>query len=124
MTMVALLLKPWVNLMRAHGIEPRTLTDDLFMYASGKRHGVRMASAMEKSREYFADIGAKVADNKCFVTSTCQGTRQALRHHQWKGNIKIPVVNNFRDLGSHICFDGSGAACTFCSGAWKKRQRW
>ena len=81
--------------------------------AGGKEHSNKAARAMAISEEYFRDIGAKVADKKCFMGSTCPSTREALRQMKWdeEGN-KVIVVNHFRDLGFHLCLDNSGAATT------------
>ena len=38
MAFIALLLKPWINMMRAKGVEPRALADDLFFFSPGTRH--------------------------------------------------------------------------------------
>ncbi len=74
MTLIGLLMRPWIMMMRDKEMEPRVLADDLFFYAAGKRHATNAVQGMKISREYFRDIGAKVADNKCLITSTCQNT--------------------------------------------------
>eukprot|EP00973_Karenia_brevis_P030818 4250662-Karenia_brevis.AAC.1 len=38
MAFIALLMKPWINIMREANLEPRVLADDLFFYASGESH--------------------------------------------------------------------------------------
>ena len=58
-------------MMRKLGLEPRTLADDLFLFAEGPQHASNAVRGMKVSREYFKDIGAKVADKKCFMSSTC-----------------------------------------------------
>ncbi len=83
MCLVGLLMRPWVGLMREMGVEPRVLADDLFLYSSGKKHATTMVDAMKASFRYFADIGAKVAPAKCFVTSTSQAARSNLRDYVW-----------------------------------------
>ena len=83
------------------------------MFAAGEGHEQKMINAMELSRDYFKNIGAKVADKKCFVSSTCQNTRKRLRKHKWKeAGVRIAVVNHFRDLGGHVCMDQTHAATT------------
>ena len=68
---------------------------------------------MEASKEFFRDIGAMVASNKCFMSSTCQATRSALRKYRWgKDGEEIPVKNHFRDLGAHLCMDQTNTAKT------------
>ncbi len=61
----------------------------------------------------FADITAKVADNRFFMTLTAQSVRQMLKSKVWdSGGTKVLVVNHFRDLGSHVCMDDSRTAVT------------
>ena len=79
MNMVALLMRPWIMKMKENGIEPRTLADDLFFFANGKDHEEKPIKGMEISLQFFQDIGAKVAKNKCFMTSSCEKTRKSLR---------------------------------------------
>ena len=50
-----------------------------------------------------SDIGAKVADKKCFSFAADSKTREFLSMYVWDSNgLKIPTVNNFRDIGAHI----------------------
>ena len=106
MTLIALLMRPWIMLVREVGIQPRVLADDLFLYGTRERHASAAVNGMVLSRQYFRDIGARVADNKCFVTSTCPDTRARLRKIRWDGSgTTLPVVNDFRDLGAHVCMD-------------------
>ena len=113
MTLVALLMKPWMNQMRQLQVIPRTLADDLFFYSAGKGHEKRAAKAMDVSHQFFSDIAAKVADKKCVLTSTSQTTRASLRLRRWRHYPKgIPVVSHFRDLGTHITLDGTKNSTT------------
>ena len=102
MTMVALLMRPWVKVMAASEVQPRVLADDLMFHTSGEGHRARTVRAMEQSRQYFNDIGAKVAANKCFTFATDTFTRNYLTKFRWKGAIKIPNASSFRDLGAHM----------------------
>ncbi len=86
MTMVALLTKPWIGTMRRAEVTPRTLADDLLIIAVGNRHQSRYINAMQLSRQYFADIGAKVATNKCFSFAADATTREFLAHYIWDHN--------------------------------------
>ena len=57
------------------------------------------------SFKYFEDIGAKVADNKCFTFASDKDTRKYLQNNKWRHNGKyIPLKNFFRDLGAHMNF--------------------
>ena len=83
MTLIALLMRPWIMLMRDNQVEPRVLADDLFLHATRTEHASKAVKGMALSRQYFHDIGAKVADNKCFLTSSCATTRTRLRTLRW-----------------------------------------
>ena len=63
--------------IKENGIEPRTLADDLFFFSSGEDHVQKAMKGTEISLQFFQDIGAKVAKNKCFMTSTCEETRKS-----------------------------------------------
>eukprot|EP00973_Karenia_brevis_P079356 11012061-Karenia_brevis.AAC.1 len=81
--------------------------------AEGPNHGRLALQAMELSKTFFADIGARIAEKKCFLSSTCPVTRKVLRNmNKVKEEGKIPVVNHYRDLGFHLCLDKSKAATT------------
>ena len=47
MSLLALLMKVWINLMQELGVVPRTLADDLFFYAHGQPHRAKAEAAME-----------------------------------------------------------------------------
>ena len=113
MTLIALLMRPWILHMRDNQLTPRVLADDLYISASRDNHANNTTKGMQLSRTYFHDIGAKVADNKCFLASTCPTTRQQLRKLTWdtKGT-KLKVVTHFRDLGAHVAMDSRNAAST------------
>ena len=58
---------------------------------------------MNTSRAFFDAIGAKAAEKKCFTFATSEGTRKEFKEHDWDGGgLRIPNMNVFRDLGSHI----------------------
>ena len=50
MALIALLMRPWICMMREIGVTPRTLADDLFLYAAGKDHRQKAEEAMDASR--------------------------------------------------------------------------
>jgi ribonuclease HI len=103
MMLVALVTRVWVNQMTHLNVEPRCLADDLMFTATGPLHRTWVVEAMHHSREFFHDLGARVATNKCFTFSTCKQTRQFFRDYTWKGQgFDIPCTSSFRDLGSHL----------------------
>jgi len=130
MTMIALLMVPWVNLMHEVGAEPRVLADDLlFSIAGAERRGLTV-KAMQASRQFFADLGAKVAVNKCFTFASDANTRRFLTVLQWDVNgLKIPCVGEFRDLGTHLNLTCNLSGATLTERMRKgidmaKRLRW
>ena len=115
MTMVALLLKPWINYMIELGVEPRVLADDLMVTAVGQGNRTKTIQAMQKSRQYFHDIGAKVANNRCFTFATDPKVRKELGEFIWDDQgTKIPNHRSFRDLGAHmnLTSNANGATLT------------
>ena len=103
MTMVALLLVPWIKAMKEIKVVPRVLADDLMFTANGSGHRAKTIQAMKLSRQFFVEIGAKVADNKCFTFSNDTSTSDFLSNYIWDAKgLAIPCHNNFRDLGTHL----------------------
>ena len=90
MLMVALIMKPWLGLMRTEAeVVPRILADDLFLHAARQGHAARMVKGMRLSMCYFQDISARIAPGKCFVGSSCPSTRANLRRLDWGGGMTI-----------------------------------
>ena len=84
-------------------VTPRVLADDLFYTTFGVGHRARCVRAMLFSRQFFEDIGAKVANNKCFTFATDLHTRSSLAAYIWNADgLRIPCKHNFRDLGTHL----------------------
>ncbi len=103
MAMVALLTKPWLMLMHEAKVLPRCLADDLLFLAIGNQHQSRCINAMNCSKTFFADIGARVADKKCFCFASDAQTRDFLSRYRWDAQgLTIPTVSNFRDIGAHL----------------------
>ncbi len=130
MTMVALLLKPWVSVMHQANVTPRCLADDLLIIATGNHHQSRYINAMNLSRQFFHDIGAKVADKKCFSFAGDTKTREFLANYRWNDHsLQIPTVCNFRDIGAHLNLSSTNNGKTLTDRMAKathmvKRLRW
>ena len=130
MTMIALIMIPWIRTMREINVEPRVLADDLMFTARGDTHRADTIEAMKRSKQYFTDIGAKVADNKCFTFASDAYTRNLLRNYSWdKQGTKIPCSSSFRDLGSHLnlmqCHNGATLTARMHKAAgYARRLRW
>ena len=98
MTMVALLLRPWIKYMESMKVTPRCLADDLLIMTEGIGHRMRTIKALEASIQFFEDIGAKVAPNKCFMFGTTTATRTTFRNQPFNIDGKglyIPVKKCF-----------------------------
>ena len=103
MTMIALIMLPWIKLMRSLDVEARVLADDLMFTAVGKGHRARIVQAMHASRQFFSDIGAQVANKKCVTFAGDSATRTLLLNHSWDNQgLRIPCTASFRDLGTHL----------------------
>ena len=130
MTMVALIMIPWIHKLRAMDVQPRVLADDLLFVARGKGHRARTIAGLSESINFFNVMGAKVAANKCFTFAGDPSTRRLLSEHVWDcGSTNIPCKSSFRDLGSHLNFTHSLNGCTLTERLHKaigmaKRLKW
>jgi hypothetical protein len=103
MTMVALIMIPWIRKMRAMEVSPRVLADDLLLVATGEGHRAKAIAGLVESIKFFEVMGARVATDKCFSFAGDAPTRKLLADHVWDcGDITIPCKSSFRDLGSHL----------------------
>ena len=67
MVMVALIMRPWVILMRRiPGIACYILADDVLVWAEGELRVGRLAEALNTTHEYLEDMGAKVVPSKSY----------------------------------------------------------
>ena len=58
---------------------------------------------MSLSKQFFLDIGAKIADRKCFGFAADKQTREFLASYRWDHTgLQIPTVSSFRDIGAHL----------------------
>ena len=63
----------------------------------------RYIKAMNLSRDFFKDVGAKAATKKCMNFSSDNYTRYSLRRCIWDANgLVMPAFTNFRDIGAHL----------------------
>jgi len=92
MIIVALITRVWVKHIEKQNVEPRCLADDLLFVAGGSGHRARAITAMKQSRQFFIDMGAKVATNKCFMFATHANTRKFLADYKWDDQgLQLPV---------------------------------
>ncbi len=103
MLYVAFLFRPWIIMMREFQANPRVLADDIMLFTRGAQHEQQFKAAFDATHEYIEDLGAQLAPEKSTTFSTNRVTRKKLRTHIWsKTGTKIKVIQNARDLGSHL----------------------
>jgi len=113
MMIVALIFIPWINHVKAPGVEPRVLADDLLILTTGDMCRANVIKALKDSKAFFQSIGARVADNKCFTFAYDPTVRQFLTNYIWDRNgLTIPCLSSFRDLGAHLTCNGAQTAST------------
>ena len=95
MMFTALLLRPWMLLIAADNVVPRTLADDLLTITSGPRHAETLIEATEQTHTYLKDMGAAVATSKSTLFSITEGGKKLLKNHTWPyDGTKIKVTNS------------------------------
>ena len=52
MAIVGLIMTPWVNMMKARGLKPRVLADDIFLIAKGEEHRANFEQGFEETQVY------------------------------------------------------------------------
>ena len=111
MCMVALIMRPWITVMKAIPmIKAYILADDVLMMATGDLMTDHLAKAIDKTHAYLHDLGARVAPDKSYNFASTMSARKWLADTWWEGiGAKIEVVKDFRYLGAHL---SSGRTCT------------
>ena len=70
MLIIALLLRPWILMMRQIPATPRLLADDILVLTQGQHHEVLLHTALDATHLYIASIGGKIASTKRYDFST------------------------------------------------------
>ena len=83
MMVIAILMRAWVNIMQARGLQGRILADDIMLLAHGDDHLRRFQVGFSAILEYIADTGGKVAVSKSYLFSAHSTARQFLAQHVW-----------------------------------------
>ena len=103
MMLTALLMRPWMEQMRAVAVVPRILADDLQIFTSGPRHLENLRYAFDLTHEHMEDMGAKIAPTKSVTFASNITSRNWLRNHRWRRlGKKVPLQTDMRDLGGHL----------------------
>ena len=67
MVMVALIMRPWIAMVRAiPGVDCYILADDVLLLAEGAAMVGRLRDALNTTHEYLNDMGARVAPTKSY----------------------------------------------------------
>ena len=113
MMIVALLMRPWLVLIKSMHVEPKVLADDVCIIAKGRRIISKPAKALEATHEYCQDFGARIAPTKSYSFATTQKARDWLQRTRWKTiETVLLVVQDFRYLGAHMNTTGRKANST------------
>ena len=104
MTMVALIMRPWIIQMRTYvGITCYILADDVLILGTGMKMVSNFAKALNATHLYLHKMGAKVAPDKSYNFASCNKARCWLRTTMWKHiESSIKVIADFRYLGAHL----------------------
>ena len=103
MMMTALLLRPWVMLMKARHLFPSILADDILLVAKGKDMLGNFSIGLHETHEYLIMVGAKIAPKKSFNFASTLECRTWLENTTWPlAQGSILVQKGFRYLGAHL----------------------
>ena len=104
MAMVALIMRPWILLMRTfEGITCCILADDVLILATGKQMARNFSKALDATHTFLHDMGAKVAPTKSLNFATHRSVKAWLGKKVWAGiGTTVKVVDDLRYLGAHI----------------------
>ena len=119
MMVTALILRPWIKLMRNRRTRPRVLADDMLIAAHGEEHLHAFKAALDETHYYPSRMCARLAPDKSVNFSSCQEGRDWLGDHTWKHTgKKIKVNMSARDLGAQLCLKQ-----TWCNPTGRDRLR-
>ena len=103
MMIVALLLRPWICMIKTLRVITKVLADDVMIVAKGKRMLASFANALGATHTYMQDMGSRIAPSKSFNFASTAKARVWLRETWWtQVNTHIEVVEDFRYLGVHL----------------------
>ena len=123
MTMVALIMRPWILQMRTYaGITCYILTDDVLIIVAGMKMVSKFAEALNATHQYLHKMGAKVAPGKSYNVASSNKARSWLKTTMWKHIGRcIEVIADFRYLGAHLTTRQATSSSTLDK-IWEKRR--
>ena len=104
MMLVALIMRPWIVLMKTvPSTQAFILADDVLVLTKGEDMLRNIPAAIDKTHAYLHAMGAKVAPDKSYNFGSTKQARDWLADTWWPGiGSKIEVVEDFRYLGAHL----------------------
>ena len=104
MAMVALIMRPWIVIMRTFGdIRCFILADDVLILAQGQHMLGQFAKALNSTHDFLQQMGAKVAPNKSYNFASGRKEAKWLSQTTWEYiGATIEVVTDLRYLGAHL----------------------
>ena len=96
MPLFALVLRPWILRMRAHGVIPRTLADDVRIHATQSGLLVegqpcsmlnRMRNAVEDTFAFMDNMGAAISASKSHCYASNSQLRREISQIQWGNKL-------------------------------------
>ena len=103
MAIAALLMRAWVVEVKAMGVQPKVLADDVLMVAQGRSMLKKYAKALNFTHLYLQDLGAKVAPTKSYNFSSTEAGRKWLKKTWWPYiHTNISVVKHMTYVGAHL----------------------
>ena len=103
-TLLALLMRPLLRMLRRIQVVPRLLADDLEVLAVGRAHASRLAEAQKAIGLHLRAMGSKVATGpgkSVAYASSKAGRRRLRRAAKNQREDARGVVTRWRDLGAH-----------------------
>lgn len=101
---------------RKLGVTPRILADDILVLAQGEGHVDLFQTAFDETSDYLQSMGAKLAPDKSWTSSTSKATRKFLLAHTWVNfGRRIGVITDTRDLGAHLNLSAKANSSTLTS---------
>ncbi len=123
MMCLALMLRPWMLIVREAGSIPRTLADDMLVISSGPSNLSDFVTQFDFTFQFLIDLGAKPAANKSYTFSSDTRARAWLITHFWRvAKSTVDCVIAVRDLGAHISTGASLFGATL-AGRFKQAIR-
>ena len=104
MMIVAMIMRPWIMIMRNYtDVVCYILADDVLITAAGEQMYNSFVSALNETHDYLQQMGARIAPDKSFNFASHPKAREWLERTLWPMiGQGIEVVNDFRYLGSHL----------------------